>query len=152
MYQDPFPAVKTILQHRPNLIIVHAEARGNFEAFEEVCHNRGIKVGVALLPKTKPETIVGALPKIDHVLIFSGHLGQYGGHADLDLLRKIHTLRHYKPQVEIGWDGGINQQNISQLAAGEVDVFNVGGALQEADDPEKIFHRLQRIADETGTT
>lgn len=152
MYEDPFPAVKVILEHQPNMIIVHAEAKGNFEVFENYCHNRGVKVGVALLPKTRPETIAGALRKIDHVLIFSGNLGQYGGHANLDLLRKIHSLREHKPDIEIGWDGGVNQQNISQLAASNVDVFNVGEIIQNADNPERIFRALQRIADETGTT
>ncbi|MBI2009150.1 hypothetical protein HYS84_01920 [Candidatus Saccharibacteria bacterium] len=152
MYEDPFPAVQEILEHQPNVVIVHAEAKGNFEVFENHCHRRGVKVGVALLPKTRPETIAGALQKIDHVLIFSGNLGQYGGHANLDLLRKIHFIKNHKPEIEIGWDGGINQQNISQLAAGGVDVFNVGGFIQEAKEPERAFRVLQRIADETGTT
>ena len=152
MYEDPFPIVKILLEHQPNMIIVHAEASGNFEVFENYCHRRGVKVGVALLPKTRPESIAEALKKIDHVLIFSGSLGQYGGHADLDLLRKIHLIKDHRPDIEIGWDGGINQQNISQLAAGGVDVFNVGGFIQDAKDPERTFHALQRIADETGTT
>src|SRR3989344_7067360 len=152
MYEDPFPAVKVILEHQPNMVIVHAEAKGSFEVFEQYCHNRNVKVGVALLPKSGPETIAGALQKIDHVLIFSGNLGQYGGHANLDLLRKIHFLKDRAPEIEIGWDGGINQQNISQLAAGGGDVFNVGGFIPEAKDPERAFRALQRIADETGTT
>ncbi len=152
MYEDPFLAVKTILEHKPHLVIVHAEAKGSFEAFASLCREHHVKVGVALLPKTQPQTIAGALQKIDHVLIFSGNLGEYGGHADLDLLRKAHFLKDHKPDLEIGWDGGINDQNISQLATGGVDVFDVGGFIQGSQDPEKIFHRLQRITDETGTT
>ena len=152
MFQDPLAAVKTILEHQPHLIIVHAEAKGSFEAFAAQCREHHIKVGVALLPKTQTQTIAGALHKIDHVLIFSGDLGRFGGHADLDLLRKVHFLKDHKPQLEIGWDGGITDQNISQLAAGGVDVFNVGGFIQSSNDPEKTFHKLQRIADETGTT
>jgi pentose-5-phosphate-3-epimerase len=54
--------------------------------------------------------------------------------------------------LEIGWDGGVTDQNISQLAFAGVDVFNVGGFIQKAEDPEKAFHVLERIADETGTT
>lgn len=152
MFEDPFEAVKTVLEHQPNLIIIHAEAKGSFEAFASRCHGRGIKVGVALLPKTSPHNIEGALDKIDHVLIFSGNLGEYGGHADLDLLHKVHYLKELKPGLEVGWDGGVNDRNISQLATGGVDVFNVGGFIQDSHDPEKTFHKLQRIADETGTT
>lgn len=152
MFEDPFEAVKVILQHRPHLIIVQAEAKGSFEAFASHCHGRDVKVGVALLPKTDPQTIAESLGKIDHVLIFSGNLGNYGGHADLDLLRSVRYLKERKPEVEIGWDGGVTDQNISQLVSGGVDVFAVGGFIQDSQDPEKAFHKLQRIADETGTT
>lgn len=152
MFEDPFSAAETIMVHKPNLIIIHAEVRGSFEAFASHCHGRGVKVGVALLPKTNPQAIEGELGKIDHVLIFSGKLGSYGGHADLDLLHKVHYLKERKPGIEIGWDGGISDQNISQLATGGVDVFDVGGFIQGSGDPEKTFYKLQRIADETGTT
>lgn len=152
MFEDPSIAEKTILEHKPHLIIVHAEASGSFEAFASRCHGQDVKVGVALLPRTSPQTIVESLGKIDHVLIFSGNLGEYGGHADLDLLHKAHYLKERKPQIEIGWDGGINDQNISQLVSGGVDVLAVGGFIQSSDDPQKVFHKLQRIADETGTT
>jgi len=152
MFEDPFTAAKMVIEHKPHMIIVHAEAKGSFEVFAHLCHEHHVKVGVALLPKTQPQTITAALPKIDHVLIFSGNLGEYGGHADLDLLRKAHFLKGHKPDLEVGWDGGGTDQNISQLATGGVNVFNVGGFIQEASNPEKVFHRLQRIADETGTT
>lgn len=149
MYEDPILAVKAVLEHQPNMIIVHAEAKASFEVFTNYCYDHGVKVGVALLSKTSPQTIEGALSKIDHVLIFSGTLGSYSGHADLNLLQKVKFLKERRPELEIGWDGGVNDQNISRLAAGGVDVFNVGGVLQDAPDPERAFRALQRIADET---
>ncbi|HVX58541.1 MAG TPA: hypothetical protein VG964_02280 [Candidatus Saccharimonadales bacterium] len=153
MYKDPAPAVREILKHDPNLIIVHAESDGNFEEFARACRNHGVKVGVALLAKTHPRVIVSALDLIDHVLIFSGNLGYQGGsRADLSLLGKVSELKRVKPSLEIGWDGGVNNQNISQLIFGGVDVVNVGGFIQTADDPEHAYKSLERIADETGTT
>lgn len=152
MFEEPLRAIKTILQHQPNLIIIHAEAGGSFESLASFCREHGAKVGVALLPRTSPQIIDRSLGKIEHVLIFSGNLGSYGGHADLDLLRKVHYLKEKKPELEIGWDGGITDQNVSQLAIGGVDVFAVGGYLQNAVDPQKVFRKLQRIIDETGTT
>ena len=152
MYDQPFDAVKAILQHQPNMIIVHAEAKGSFETIANFCRDHGIKVGVALLPKTSPHIIENALTKVDHALIFSGNLGEYGGHADLDLLQKVKYLKEKKRELEVGWDGGINEQNIARLAEGGVDVFSVGGFIQHATDPEKAFRRLQRVADEVGST
>lgn len=152
MYKNPGAAVDVILEHKPHMIIVHAEADGNFSALARRCRTLGVKTGVALLPRTSVEAITTALNDIDHVLIFSGELGSYGGHANLDLLRRVATLKHYKPSLEIGWDGGVNDQNISRLAAGGVDVFNVGGFLQKAEDAEHAYKILDRIAQETGTT
>ena len=152
MYKNPHQALDVILEHKPSLVIVHAEAQGDFMAIAKRLHDLGVKAGVALLANTSVNHIAPALNSIDHVLIFSGSLGNYGGHANLDLLSKVDFIKQHRPEVEVGWDGGINQQNISHLAFGGVDVFNVGGYLQNSPDPERAFIGLQRIADETGTT
>jgi ribulose-phosphate 3-epimerase len=152
MYRDPEHAARAIAAHKPHMLIVHAEAEGDFAAFAQFCKQQEIKVGVALLQKTSAESILPALHFIDHVLIFAGHLGHYGGHADMHQMDKIKILKNHKRTLEIGWDGGINDQNISQLAFAGVDVFNVGGFIQKADNPKKAYDALERIADETGTT
>jgi ribulose-phosphate 3-epimerase len=152
MYSRPDTAIQTILEHQPHMIIVHAEADGTFEAFADHCRRQGVKIGVAVLQRTSIESILSALANIDHILIFSGDLGSYGGHANLDLLSKASVIKQHKPDIEVGWDGGINQQNISRLAAGGIDVFNVGGFIQNSPDPEHAYGVLARIASETGTT
>lgn len=152
MYRQPDQAIEVILEHKPHMIIVHAESDGNFLAIVEKLRPLDVKVGLAVLPHTSAESIFQALDKLDHVLIFSGNLGEYGGHANLDLLNKVRTLKHHRPHLEVGWDGGVNSHNISQLVFGGIDVFNVGGFLQKSSDPERDYHVLQRIADETGTT
>ena len=152
MYQEPIAVVEMVMAHNPNMIIVHAEAGGDFDKLADYCRDRKVKIGVALLPQTAPEIILKALPKIDHVLIFSGDLGNFGGHADFGLLAKVKFLKNQKPELEIGWDGGVNLQNVAGLVEGGVDVLNVGGYLQTAENPGKAYNDLVRIADETGTT
>jgi ribulose-phosphate 3-epimerase len=152
MYDNPLSTIKELAEHKPNLVIVHAEARGDFNEVAKFCRSKKIKVGVALLAKTMPEKILSSLGDIDHVLIFSGDLGSYGGNAKLNLLGKVDTLKRHKPDLEIGWDGGVNAQNVSELVFGGVDVLNVGGFIQEADSPERAYHTLERIVEETGTT
>jgi len=152
MYRDPSTIVKAILEHQPNMIIVHAEAEGDFQAVARLCHTGDVKVGIALLQDTFPETILPALEMIDHVLIFSGNLGSYGGQADTSLLEKVRVLKGHKPGLEVGWDGGVNDQNAAELILGGVDVLNVGGFMQNSDNPPKTYAALQRIANETGST
>lgn len=145
MYQRPVSHLKEILSLKPHLVVVHAEAQGNFVSFAQVLHKYGIKVGVALLPETAARTIAPVLDDIDHVLIFSGHLGHFGGRADLELLTKAQALKEFKPSLEIGWDGGINDTNVHLLAAGGVDVLNVGGYIQKSPHPAAAYAKLKGL-------
>lgn len=133
-----------ILALAPRLVIIHAEAEGNFLGFASILQNHGIEVGVALLPETKVESIAPALDFIDHVLIFSGNLGHQGGSkADLNLLGKVTEIKKLRPAIEIGWDGGVNDHNIRQLAEAGVDVINTGGFIQSASDPNSAYAKLK---------
>lgn len=143
MYQRPFDHMEALVALRPQLIIVHAEAEGDFKEFVAYTHHYGIEVGVALLPDTPVEAIEPALEAIDHVLIFSGNLGHFGGHADLALLDKAQRIRELNPRIELGWDGGVNDQNARQLAEGGIDVLNAGGYLHGAVAPQTAYATLR---------
>lgn len=142
MYQKPFDHIEALIGLRPQLIIVHAEAEGDFMEFAQQCHTHGIEVGVGLLPETTVEAIQPALEVIDHVMLFSGNLGHFGGHADMSLLGKAQKLRQLKPSIEIGWDGGVNDQNAKALALGGVQVLNAGGFLHGAKNPAVAYAQL----------
>lgn len=142
MYQNPLDHLEALVALRPQLIIVHAEADGEFLEFASACHQHGIEVGLAVLPETPVEAIAPAISILDHVLVFSGHLGHFGGHADMSLLGKVQKLRQLKPQLEIGWDGGVNDKNVRALALGGVDVINAGGYLHGALAPKTAYLKL----------
>ncbi|MEI7682811.1 MAG: hypothetical protein WCJ24_00735 [Candidatus Saccharibacteria bacterium] len=142
MYKTPTRYMREIVRLMPNLVIVHAEADGDFLTFAQILGKLKIKVGVALLPETPASAIKPALQYIDHVMIFSGHLGKFGGEADLDLLVKAQALKHIKPELEIGWDGGVNDRNVHLLKAAGVDVLNVGGFIHESKKPATAYARL----------
>lgn len=142
MYQKPFEHIKLYRSLSPQMVVVHAEAEGDFLDFANQMHHHGIEVGVALKRETQVDIIRPALNFIDHVLIFSGNLGHFGGQADTHLLTKVLQLKQLMPRIEIGWDGGINDQNIKVLAAGGVDVLNVGGFIQHAAEPSKTYYEL----------
>jgi len=147
MYKRPDLYVDQILKLGPSMVIIHAEAEGSFEPFAKKLQEADIKVGVALLEDTQPELIETSLKHIDHVLIFSGDLGHFGGQADIKLLDKVRKLKQMKPGLEIGWDGGINDENAKRLAGGGVDVLNVGGFIQNAEKPEVAYATLKSIVE-----
>jgi ribulose-phosphate 3-epimerase len=145
MYKAPFEHTALLVDLQPQLVIVHAEAEGDFVQFADFAHRHGVEVGVALKHETSPDTIAPALQYVDHVLVFSGNLGHFGGQADKRLLAKVLHLKQLKPALEIGWDGGVNDQNASLLAAGGVDVLNAGGYIQHAPNPRIAYEKLEHL-------
>ncbi len=141
MYKNPLEQLEDMVALKPYLIIVHAEAEDIAKFFNELSE-LGIKKGLALLQDTKVEDVAELIKLVDHVLIFSGDLGHFGGSADTDLLTKITAIHNIQPSIEIGWDGGINTDNAAILAAAGVDVLNVGGFIQMAENPEDAYDTL----------
>lgn len=144
MYQKPMENLDFLLGKHPQLIVVHAEADVDVREFARRAHKAGVKAGLALLADTPVNLAEAHLKEIDHVLIFSGSLGRHGGQADLTLLGKVQELKSLKPELEIGWDGGVNDQVAASLAAGGVDVLNTGGFIQHAPDPKAAYETLER--------
>jgi ribulose-phosphate 3-epimerase len=145
MHQKPMTLVDQLIHLKPHLVIIHQEADVDYRAFADQMHQNLIKVGLALLHNTPAERIRETILSFDHVLIFSGDLGRHGGLADMRLLEKVSRVREYHPQIEIGWDGGVNQENAPALITGGVDVLNVGGFIQNATDPAAAYATLKAI-------
>jgi len=142
MYKRPLEHIETLVSLAPSLVIVHAEAEGDLVGMLQHLQACGISPGVALLQNTPVSKIEQLLAVADHVLIFSGSLGSFGGKANLALLEKVEQIRTLRPDIEIGWDGGANEENALRLVMGGIDVINVGGAIQKADDPQTAYDRL----------
>lgn len=145
MMKNPSDQLETILPLNPRRVIVHAEADLDFIGFADQLHQAGIEFGIALQAKTGAEVLRPYLEVLDHVLIFSGHLGHFGGEADLELLDKVNQVKKLKHDISIGWDGGVNADNARRLADGGVDILNVGGFIQHGEDPHQAYQDLERL-------
>lgn len=142
MVARPIEYVDKLIALKPNSITFHAETGVNLVPIIEKVKKADISAGIALLKPTVPSTITDLINMVDHVLVFSGDLGHYGGTASLMQLEKVRLIKAINPNVEIGWDGGVNVDNAFTLTQGGVDVLNVGGALALADDPASVYSKL----------
>ena len=142
MVTNPSQYVPTLIQLKPTSIILHAEAGEDLRPSIAAIKQAGIKAGVALLKTTVPSSVQEYIEQANHVLIFCGELGQYGGTASLMQLEKVRLVRSIHPEVEIGWDGGANPENAFSLAQGTVDVINVGGAINTAANPAEVYNKM----------
>ncbi|HRF28466.1 MAG TPA: hypothetical protein PL051_02395 [Candidatus Saccharibacteria bacterium] len=135
-YIDQFIALK------PNLVIFHVEVEEDLLPIMKKLQSVGIKAGIALMRPTVPSVVGGLIEIADHVMIFSGDLGHYGGLASLMQLEKVRLIRAIKPGVEIGWDGGVNVDNAFTLSQGGIDVLNVGSTIAKSADPVATYKTL----------
>jgi ribulose-phosphate 3-epimerase len=146
MYQNPIDAVQALVPLRPNLIVIPAESDFSIEAILGITKNTGVKIGVALLPDTSVDSVATIISSIDHLLIFSGNLGYQGGSfADVKLLEKVAQAKNYNQNIEIGWDGGVNDSNVPALASGGIEVLNVGGYIHTAPNPGLAYNALKAL-------
>lgn len=146
MYQEPMEALSDLIRLKPHMVIVHNEAHVHHMHFAAELHRHGIKTGLALLQETPVAYAHQIMHSFDHVLVFSGNLGHHGGTADLTLLNKVTEIAEHHPEVEIGWDGGISDQNAPALIQAGVSVLNVGGFIQKSSDPQKAYDTLKALS------
>ncbi len=142
MYQRPMEYLPILLALKPNMVIIHAEAKVEHLHMAGELHKADILAGLCVLPETPIGSIEQLLSSFDHLLIFGGHLGHFGGQADLNQLAKAWEAKQHHPDIEIGWDGGVNDKNVKQLTEGGIDVLNVGGFIQKANNPQAVYNTL----------
>ena len=143
MVQRPEEYLAQLIQLKPNLVIFHAEADGDVLGALNTLKQYGIKAGIALLRPTVPLDVADLIKVADHVMVFTGELGKYGGTASLMQLEKVRLVKRINSVAEIGWDGGVNVDNAYTLTQGGVSVLNAGGFIQRANDPEQAFKQLE---------
>lgn len=147
MYKNPESVLAAVSKFSVRTFIVPAESDANFGTLAERVKGYGMYFGVSLLADTTVESARRAIKQADHVLIFSGNLGHQGGStADIGLLAKIAEIKDLNSDAEIGWDGGLNLDNIDEISRSGVSVFNVGGYIQFAKDPSDAYKSLVSAA------
>lgn len=143
MYRNPDAILERLISFKPSLVIIHAESNADIPKLASKLREHGIKTGVGLLPETSAEDVRYILPHTQHALIFGGHLGYHGGQADLSQLAKAGELLEIQRQLELGWDGGANLENLEELIHAGISVVNVGSAIHKTDNPETTYATMK---------
>mgnify|MGYP006269535145 CR=1 FL=1 len=142
MSKEPDALLPRIYDLKPNLVLIHYEARVDHIKFAKELNKHNIKAGLVILQETRIEDVMNMLVNFDQLLIFSGHLGYQGGVSDLKMLDKVRKLHSFMPGYEVAWDGGVNLYNIKEIVDGGVRVLNVGKSITLSDNPKESFNQL----------
>jgi ribulose-phosphate 3-epimerase len=135
-----------------NLISFHPEASSHIDRTLGLIKEVGCQSGLVLNPATPLQYLDFVLDKIDLVLLMSVNPG-FGGQqfipSTIDKIkqtRKILDAYSEKSgrQIRLEVDGGINTQNIAQIAASGADTFVAGSAIFGKPDYAHVISEMRR--------
>ncbi len=150
MLKRPVEHLQTLVNLKPSMVIIHSEAEGELGSILQTFKKYDIKAGIALLRHTVPQDVEQLIKLADHVMVFTGTLGQHGGTASLMQLEKVRLIKQINPVAEIGWDGGVTIDNAYTLTQGGVNVLNTGGAIMNSPDAQATYDALVQEINKKG--
>lgn len=150
MVKDVKSYVTSYLGLKPNIITFHLEAcKDKNEVMELIKYikENNCKVGIAIKPDTSLEEIYELLPYIHMCLVMTVEPGKGGQKLIPSTIEKIKGLNMYVTEnnieLDIEADGGINADNIKELADAGVNIAVVGSAIVNSDNYSEYMKRLK---------
>jgi len=148
MVLHPEDCLQGFRQAGAERIIFHYEATPAPHEVISRVRSLGLGVGLAVNPETTVASTLSLLDEVDSVLLMTVNPGFYGSKFIPEVMDKVAELRKARPDLEIGVDGGVKENNITQIARAGVDVIYVGSAIFLQPQLGKSFHHLQKLAQE----
>ncbi|OAJ35625.1 ribulose-phosphate 3-epimerase [Piscirickettsia salmonis] len=128
-------------------ISFHPEASEHIDRSLQLIKDHGCKAGLAFNPATSLDVLNYVIDKVDLVLIMSVNPG-FGGQSFIPMaLEKLKTARRLIDasgrDIRLQVDGGVNVDNITEIAAAGADTFVAGSAIFNAEDYAKRIDELR---------
>jgi|TARA_B100000035_G_scaffold271804_1_gene246840 ribulose-phosphate 3-epimerase len=146
MIVEPDRYIQTFADLGADVLTVHVEACTHLHRSLQSIKAKGMKAGVALNPHTPVASLSHIIADIDLVCLMSVNPG-FGGQsfieATYEKVRELRTLiNENKASTLIEIDGGVTNQNASQLVAAGADVLVAGSYVFSASDPTATIANL----------
>jgi pentose-5-phosphate-3-epimerase len=142
MVENPFLYLNQIIKLKPRRVIFPFDIGFDNPLLATELREAGIESGIYLSSADQLDDVKWQLAHFQEVMLFGGNLGKQGAAANLDLLQVTSDIKKIAPFIEIGWDGGVNESNIQQIASSGVKNIVSGGFITKSSDPEKAYAKL----------
>jgi ribulose-phosphate 3-epimerase len=147
MVANPEVVVPWFVEAGADVLTFHAEAIKHARISMTALRSSGKLAGLAIKPGTPVDVMVGAIQMCDLALIMTVEPG-FGGQAfKADMLPKVQAVRaaikaaNHECWVQV--DGGVNAENVSQVAAAGADSIVAGSAIFNAPDIAAAYKDLE---------
>jgi ribulose-phosphate 3-epimerase len=147
MIVEPGQYAEQFVAAGAQMVSVHIEADPHAHRTLSAIRAAGGRAGIAINPATSLSAVEEVLKFADYVLLMSVNPG-FGGQKfipeSLDKLRRLRSLideRGLSTRIEI--DGGIDRENIAEVAAAGAEIIVSGSAIFSTKDPGVAFRELR---------
>lgn len=129
MVMDIDKELERWLKISPQRIIIHVEHPGGIEEYFKKLETYNIKKGLAIAPFTSLEKVVSLIDRIDYLLLMSVVPGRNGQQFICETIEKLKIIRSKYSALEIGVDGGVQENNLLSLRDAGANNIVVGSSL-----------------------
>jgi len=153
MVEKPENHIKTFINAGGDIIIVHYETSKHLDKLIQIINDADVKSGVALNPATPLSVMEYLISKIDFLLLMTVNPG-YGGQKFIPgMIDKIKKARkiidNQKKPISLEVDGGINLDNISEVAKAGAEIIVVGQLISKSANPEMTIKKIKKILNQS---
>ena len=147
MIVEPARYVESFVKAGAQMVSIHIEADPHAHRTLTAIRAAGAQAGIAINPATSLSALEEAIKFVDFVLVMSVNPG-FGGQefisSSLDKVRRLRKMldeRGSKARIEI--DGGIDQDNVAEVAGAGAEIIVSGSAIFGAPDPAVALRELR---------
>lgn len=147
MITEPERYINEFVESGADIITFHVEATKEPEKVIDMIHEKGLRAGISVKPKTPLSAIEPFLEKIDMLLIMSVEPG-FGGQAYIEgSTEKIRAAREMMKahglETDIQVDGGINLQNLPEVLEAGANIIVAGSSVFKGDVAANVKEFLE---------
>jgi ribulose-phosphate 3-epimerase len=129
------------------MITFHVEATDHIDRTLQLIKEHGCQAGVVFNPATPLHHLDYIMDKVDMILIMSVNPG-FGGQSfipsTLDKLRQVRQrIEASGRDIRLEVDGGVNVNNIAEIAAAGADMFVAGSAIFNEPDYKVAIDKMR---------
>lgn len=151
MIQDPIKYIDNFVKAGADMITFHVESDSDVSKTIEAIHDKGIKAGIAVKPKTGAEAVKKYIADVDMILVMTVEPGFGGQKFMADMMPKLKEIHDMcsaagREDMLIQVDGGIDNTTASEVAANGANVLVAGSALFSKDDYKEAVDALRLSA------
>ena len=143
MVANPLDWINDMADAGANQYTFHVEATDEPATVIRKIKEAGMKVGIAVKPKTEVSVVLDYMSEVDMVLIMTVEPGFGGQKFMTDMMPKIELLREQFPHIDIEVDGGVGPANIEIVGQAGANMIVSGTAVVKSPDPKAAISSLR---------